>query len=188
MRRSCDFTPGWLAQNCVGDLMPLRRVRKDYVHDEALANDQCRERIEIDQMNATDHDEIAHDAEKDQEIHANVERVQQCRESSEGRSRKRTGRDQHEAAMEFRLLPPKDCQRKRDGEASDIPKRDGKKLPGIGLMEGEHFEARHADCGRDAEYKNCNAPCDAEPSQRAMDPHLVHPYERRLHDEKDDPA
>ena len=188
MRCSCELPSGWLAQNCVGDLMPLRRIRKHHVHDEALPYDQCRERIEIDEMNATDHYEIAHDAEKDQEVHTHIERVKQCREPSEGRSRKCTGRDQHQAAMELRFLPPKDRQRKRDGEAGDVPEWDDKKLPGIGHVEGEHFEASHADRGRDAKHNNRNAPRDAEPSQCAMYPHFVHSYEGGLHNEKGDPA
>ena len=70
-------------------------------------------------MDAAADDEIAQDTEENQKVNAQVKPrpgVQDGRETNEGCSGERAGRDQHEAAVKIGIRSPVDSQGKRDRE------------------------------------------------------------------------
>src|SRR3974390_268846 len=64
-----------LGQDCVGYAAPPCGIDTPQVYREALANDQCGQRVEVHLVDATVDDKIAHHAEDDQKIEGGVEEV-----------------------------------------------------------------------------------------------------------------
>lgn len=59
--------------------------------------------------------------------------------------------------MKLGFPAPVDCEGKGDGEAEDVPERNGKKLRCVGLVELNSFEACHGDGGGDSEDGDCDS-------------------------------
>jgi len=100
------------------------------VHDDDLAEDESRESIEIDGVDAPDDDQVARYTEKNESVHATIKQDRGKdvrRKTTETRGGEGTGGNQDQATVELRFFPPIDCQHERNGECSDVEKRNDEK-------------------------------------------------------------
>jgi hypothetical protein len=58
----------------MGEVYPVRRLVGDRVHDDGLADDECRKRKEVDPVDPLIDDEVSGNAQKNQQVNASVKR------------------------------------------------------------------------------------------------------------------
>jgi len=161
------------------------------VHHADLTKDERGECVEIDGMNAARNEEVSKDAEKNEKVDSRVEIV--WIEDLFGNPTPRSGcegatGDEQQAAMEFRLLAPKDRQGKRQREAGDIPQRDEDVRVGIGISQNPQMEPFHDNGDSNAERRNHGAESHTEPAEAAMQTNIASAHQGGLKDEKEHPA
>jgi len=104
-------------------------------------------------VNAAINNEVAHYGQKNQNIYAGIKHVLRkrvLRETAKARGSERARCDQHQAAMELRLLAPINGQREWDDERSDVPQRNDQDSIAIRKAVMREVEACHHDGSRDA--------------------------------------
>jgi len=177
-----------LADNPVGDIHPPWRRVEECFHGGDLAEDQDRQRIEVDPVNPALDDEIANHAEKNQRVHASWRKDErQCGKTAKGRVEERAGSDQHQASMELRLPAPINGEGKGHGEAGNIHRLDngeGRGVEWVVLLDGEPY---YADGGPGADDDNKDGQSNTEPAKPTMQADVVGAHQRGLHNEEHNP-
>jgi len=108
--------------------------------------------------------------------------------AAKGRGSERARCDQHQAAMELRLLAPINGQREWDDERGDVPQRNDQESIAIRKAVMREVEACHHDGSRDAYDGNRGAQSSAEPADLAMHANIVGAHERGLQNEEEQPS
>jgi len=179
----------WLSQDRVGDPLPPGRIAPPHVCREALANDQQRQRTDIHLVDAPVYQQVARNAEKDQQVQAGKEEivVEQVVKAAKGRVREPAGCDEDQPAMQLWFRAPVDGKRNARAKRDHVVERDAKKSIRTALMELNRVKAGHDDGGSNAQRNHHRGEPGAKPSDGAMPTDFAYTDQRGLTNEEDHP-
>ena len=130
------------------------------VGHERLAKNEWRKNEEVNAVNGAIDDQVACDAEKNQQIHACIEQIgwqDTLGKAAETCGREGASSDQHQTPVQLRFFAPIYGQRKRTGEANHVKERNDKVGLRIRHVETHRIETSHDDSGRDPDDRNQRA-------------------------------
>jgi hypothetical protein len=179
----------WLSENRAGDPLPPGRITPPHVHREALANDQQRQRKEIRLVDAPIYQQIARNAEKDQQVQAREEEivVEQVVKAAKGRVHEPAGCDEDQPAMQLRFHAPIDGKRNAHAKGDHVVERDAQKSTRAALMELNGVKAGHDDGSSNAQRNHHRRQPGAKPSDGAVPTEFAYTDQRGLTNEEDHP-
>jgi len=175
----------------VGDFEPPGGAVDQGVSDEGLGGHEGGEGVEIYGVDAAVDDEVADDAEEDENVHAGVEK---CRgqdagwEAAKAGGGERAGGDEQQAAMVFGPGAPVDAEGERDGEAHHVEQRNDEEGLRVGSVKLHGVEMGHGDGGGDAYEGDGDAEGYSEPAGLFVDADVAGANEQGLKNIEDEPA
>ena len=180
-----------LAQENVGDSQPPGGLVEVGVVAEYLKGDDDRKRIEIDLVDTAIDDEVAEDAEEDQEVDpAGRENERRMRKAGPGGVGEDGGGDEDEPAVKLRAAAPEDCERKERREEHQIHQLNDHECGDarVRMRIQAEMEAVHAACSEEADCDERDGQRHSKPAERAMDADVVGAHQRGLQDEEEQPS
>jgi len=154
-----------------------------------LANDQQRQGIDVDLVDAPIDKQVAPNPQKDQQVQARKEEivVEHVVKAGNGRVHESAGCDEDQPAMQLWFLAPKYGKRNTHAKGDHVVERDAQKSIRVALMELDRVKVRHDYGGGNAQRNHYGRQPGAKPSDGAMPTDFAYTDQRGLTNEKDHP-